>query len=342
MHVLVTGGAGYIGSHTAAELLFAGHSVTVLDDFRTGRRAAITAVERLTGRAVHLFEGDVCDPRAVAATLDGREVDAVIHFAALKAVGESVAQPLAYYSNNVSGLLVLLRELERVGVRRLVFSSSATVYGSPATVPVAEGAPLTPANPYGQTKVICERVLSDLCAADPRWQVCALRYFNPAGAHPSGDLGEDPAGIPNNLMPLVGRVAVGRMEALQVFGDDYPTPDGTGVRDYIHVVDLARAHLRALECALPAPFQAINVGTGQGCTVLELIAAYASASGRSVPYRIAARRPGDVAAAVADVGLARELLGWQAEYGLAEICRDAWRWQQRHPSGFGTTQDRAS
>ncbi|ANQ86549.1 UDP-glucose 4-epimerase [Azoarcus olearius] len=336
MTVLVTGGAGYIGSHTVLELLNAGEQVVVIDNLSNGSEEALRRVEALAGRRLAGFvNADVRDVQALDALFARYTVSAVIHFAALKAVGESVAKPLAYYDNNVCGLLGLVDAMRRAEVRRLVFSSSATVYGDPASVPIVEDFPTSATNPYGRTKLMCEQILADVAHADPAWRIALLRYFNPVGAHPSGRLGEDPAGIPNNLMPYVSQVAVGRLPALQVFGGDYPTPDGTGVRDYIHVVDLALGHLSALRRldSLP-PVDAINLGTGCGYSVLEVVEAFRKASGRAVPFRIVDRRPGDVAACWADTAKARRVLGWQAERGIAEMCADAWRWQSANPSGY--------
>lgn len=336
MTVLVTGGAGYIGSHTVLELLNAGEQVVVIDNLSNGSEEALRRVEALAGRRLAGFvNADVRDVQALDALFARYTVSAVIHFAALKAVGESVAKPLAYYDNNVCGLLGLVDAMRRAEVRRLVFSSSATVYGDPASVPIVEDFPTSATNPYGRTKLMCEQILADVAHADSAWRIALLRYFNPVGAHPSGRLGEDPAGIPNNLMPYVSQVAVGRLPALQVFGGDYPTPDGTGVRDYIHVVDLALGHLSALRRldSLP-PVDAINLGTGCGYSVLEVVEAFRKASGSAVPFRIVDRRPGDVAACWADTTKARRVLGWQAERGIAEMCADAWRWQSANPSGY--------
>ncbi|WP_407278860.1 UDP-glucose 4-epimerase GalE [Aromatoleum evansii] len=334
--VLVTGGAGYIGSHTCVALLEAGHDVVVVDNLCNSKRAALDRVERIAGRALRGFYcSDVRDAGALARVFAEQSVDAVIHFAALKAVGESVAKPLAYYENNVGGLLVLLEAMDAAGVRRLVFSSSATVYGDPASVPIREDFPVGATNPYGRTKLMCEDVLRDLVAADARWHVALLRYFNPVGAHHSGLIGEDPNGIPNNLMPYVSQVAVGKLKELQVFGGDYPTPDGTGVRDYIHVVDLAAGHVAAVERMEGLPgVSCVNLGTGRGYSVLEVARAFERASGRTVPFRIVARRPGDVAACWADASQAEKVFGWRPQYDLEAMCRDAWRWQSQNPDGY--------
>ena len=333
---LVTGGAGYIGSHTCVELLAAGQEVVVVDDLSNASPEALRRVEELSGRSLRAFvQGDVRNAELLAQVFATHEVDAVIHFAASKAVGESVAQPLAYYDNNLGGLITLLQVMEVAGCRRMVFSSSATVYGDPARVPIDEGFPTTATNPYGWTKLMGEQILRDLAASDERWKVILLRYFNPVGAHASGRIGEDPDGLPNNLMPYVSQVAVGKLPRLRVFGDDYPTPDGTGVRDYIHVVDLALGHLKALECidALPG-VTTLNLGTGRGYSVLEMLRAFEAACGRVVPFEVVARRAGDIAACWADPALAQQILGWRAERDLVTMCADAWRWQSRNPQGY--------
>jgi UDP-glucose 4-epimerase len=333
--ILVTGGAGYIGSHTVVELLEAGYEVVVLDNLSNGSREALSRVERITGRPAPLVEGDLRDEALVTRMLAGHRFDAAIHFAGLKAVGESVDKPLAYYDNNVAGTVTLLRALDAAGVRRLVFSSSATVYGDPQRVPIDEDAATGPTNPYGRTKWMIEFILADLARADARWSIANLRYFNPVGAHPSGQIGEDPEGVPNNLMPFVAQVAIGRRERLSVFGGDWPTPDGTGVRDYIHVVDLAQGHVAALRRLLEAPGAwTVNLGTGRGYSVLEMVAAFERASGRKVPYDVVARRAGDIATCYADPARAERLLGWRATRGIDEMCADTWRWQQANPSGF--------
>ncbi|NMF88810.1 UDP-glucose 4-epimerase GalE [Aromatoleum petrolei] len=334
--VLVTGGAGYIGSHTCVALLEAGHDVVVVDNLCNSKRAALDRVEQIAGRTLGgFYRADVRDAAALARVFAERPVDAVVHFAALKAVGESVAKPLAYYENNIGGLFALLAAMDAAGVRRLVFSSSATVYGDPASVPIREDFPVGATNPYGRTKLMCEDMLRDLVAADPRWHVALLRYFNPVGAHQTGLIGEDPNGIPNNLMPYVSQVAVGKLKELQVFGGDYPTSDGTGVRDYIHVVDLAAGHVAAVERMEGLPgVSCVNLGTGRGYSVLEVAQAFERASGRKVPYRIVARRPGDVAACWADASLAEKMFGWRPRYDLDAMCRDAWRWQSQNPEGY--------
>jgi UDP-glucose 4-epimerase len=337
VRVLLTGGAGYIGSHTALVLLEAGHEVSVVDNLSNSSEEALRRVSSLTGRPIAFHGVDIRDRAGLAAALEAERPEAVVHFAGLKAVGESVAEPLRYYDNNLAGTVALLEAMRSAGVRDLVFSSSATVYGDPPSVPITEATRLEATNPYGRTKLFIEELLRDTAASEPgRWRIALLRYFNPVGAHPSGRIGEDPAGIPNNLMPYVMQVAVGRHPHVRVFGDDYPTPDGTGVRDYLHVMDLAEGHLAALE-ALPKLVGAvpINLGTGQGHSVLEVIAATAEAVGREVPYEVVDRRPGDIAACWADPSLARELLGWQATRSLADMCADSWRWQSQNPDGYG-------
>ena len=333
--ILVTGGAGYIGSHTVVELLQGGFEVVVFDNLSNASPESLERVAAITGRRAELVVGDLRDEALLNRLLAERGFDAVIHFAGLKAVGESVAKPLAYYDNNVAGTVTLLRCLDAAGVRRIVFSSSATVYGDPASVPIREDAITGATNPYGRTKWFIEFILQDLAAADPRWSVGNLRYFNPVGAHPSGRIGEDPAGIPNNLMPFVAQVAVGRRESLAVFGGDWPTLDGTGVRDYIHVVDLAQGHLAALRRVFDAPgFWTVNLGTGNGRSVLEMVRAFERASGRPVPYRIVDRRAGDIASCYADPEQAERLLGWRAQLDIDAMCTDAWRWQRGNPDGY--------
>lgn len=333
--VLVTGGAGYIGSHTVLLLLEAGYSVVVLDNLSNSSRESLKRVERLTGKFLEFIEGDIRDSACLKQVFDRHEIASVIHFAGLKAVGESVAQPLRYYDCNVTGTLRLLEAMENAGVRTLVFSSSATVYGDPASVPIREDFPLSATNPYGATKLHIEDMLRDLYKSDYSWKLALLRYFNPAGAHESGEIGEDPNGIPNNLMPFIAQVAVGKRDKLSVFGGDYPTKDGTGVRDYIHVMDLAEGHLAALQ-ALEAKGGLIttNLGTGRGYSVLEMVNAFAAASGREVAYNIADRRPGDVASCYADPAFAEKVLRWKARRGIDEMCVDHWRWQKQNPDGF--------
>lgn len=340
MRVLITGGAGYIGSHTLLELLLAGHEAHVLDSFVNASPEALSRVAELAGRGFGTTEGDVRDRATLDRILTDFRPQAVIHFAALKAVGESVARPLPYFSANVAGAITLLEALAASDCRRFVFSSSATVYGDPERVPIDEAAPLGVTNPYGRTKLIMEQILGDLAASDPSWSIALLRYFNPVGAHTSGRIGEDPTGVPGNLMPFIAQVAVGRRPELRIFGNDYPTPDGTGMRDYLHVVDLAQAHLAAMDwTAAGSPetgwgCAAFNLGTGRGNSVLEVVAAFAAASGRAIPYAVAPRRSGDVAQLYADPGRAERELGWRAERSLAEMCADSWRWQMRNPQGY--------
>ena len=334
--ILLTGGAGYIGLHTAAVLIEAGHAVVLFDNFSNSKPVAVKRLEAIVGRAVPCVEGDVRSRSDMDGLFDQYPVSAVIHFAGLKAVGESADRPLRYYDNNVAGTLVLLEAMQRAEVRRFVFSSSACVYGEPDVSPIPESAALRPANVYGRTKLMVEEILRDLHVAAPGWSVALLRYFNPVGAHPGGQIGEDPNGIPNNLMPFVTQVAIGRLPELQVFGGDYPTPDGSGVRDYIHVMDLAEGHRAALDWALRDPQQVLtaNLGTGQGYSVLELVRAFEKASGQAIPHRIVARRSGDVPAYWGDPSLARQILGWSARRSLDDMCRDAWNWQSNNPQGF--------
>ena len=334
--ILVTGGAGYIGSHTVVELLQAGFAVVVVDNFSNSSPEAISRVERITARSVTVCPVNLLDSAVLEAVFDKYPVQAVIHFAGLKSVGESVAEPQRYYRENIVGTLNLCEAMVRHGVKDIVFSSSACVYGDPASVPIQEDFPTRPTNPYGWCKLMIEQILTDLQRADPAMNVALLRYFNPVGAHPSGLIGEDPRGIPNNLMPFIAQVAVGRRPKLSIFGNDYPTPDGTGVRDYIHVVDLAQGHLNALSSLTGKPGRLLcNLGTGQGYSVLEMVAAFQRAAGREVPYEIMSRRPGDIAECYADPTLARELLGWQARLGIKEMCRDHWHWQEKNPNGYG-------
>ncbi|HKQ34000.1 MAG TPA: UDP-glucose 4-epimerase GalE [Nitrospiraceae bacterium] len=335
--IFVTGGAGYIGSHTCVELLDAGCDVTVFDNFCNSHPESLARVERITGKKLHLMRGDIRDRAALLAALRESGASAVMHFAGLKAVGESVSRPLAYYDNNVVGTVRLLEAMGECGVKTLVFSSSATVYGDPQRLPLTEDHPLSATNPYGQTKLMIEEMLRDLHRSDGSWRIGILRYFNPVGAHAGGLIGEDPQGIPNNLLPVVAQVAVGRRACLNVWGNDYSTPDGTGVRDYIHVVDLALGHLKALErLEEKAECLTVNLGTGTGYSVLDIVRAFEQASGRSVPYKIAPRRPGDIASCYADPQRAFELLGWRAERGLSAMCADTWRWQSSNPDGYGS------
>lgn len=336
-YILVTGGAGYIGSHTTLCLLSAGYSVVVLDNLSNSSRESLQRVARICGKAPTFIEGDVRDGDLVGRVLREYPISAVLHFAGLKAVGESVREPLRYYDNNVAGSVTLCRAMAQAGVFQLVFSSSATVYGEPDTVPYREDFPTgAPTNPYGRSKLMVEELLCDLARSDERWAIALLRYFNPVGAHESGLIGEDPNGIPNNLLPYISQVAVGRLPRLSVFGDDYPTPDGTGVRDYIHVMDLAEGHLKALQALeLRCGAHVWNLGTGQGYSVLEMVRAFERVSGRTVAYEVVARRPGDIAACWADTGLAERELSWRAERGLDTMMRDAWRWQEQNPQGYG-------
>ena len=333
--ILVTGGAGYIGSHMCVELLQAGHKVVVLDNLSNASAASLDAVKRITQKSLDFVEGDLRNSDLLEKLFTETAIDGVLHFAGLKAVGESTALPLQYYDNNVNGTLRLLDAMRQADCKTLVFSSSATVYGMPDEMPLRESAPTAAINPYGRTKLMIEEILRDLYAADTTWRISLLRYFNPVGAHASGQIGEDPNDIPNNLMPFISQVAVGRRDVLNVFGDDYPTQDGTGVRDYIHVVDLARGHLRALEYLANEPKLCIhNLGTGNGYSVLDAVKAFERASGREIPFRIAGRRPGDTAVSYADPTKAQQELGWTAEYDLQRMCEDTWRWQSKHPNGF--------
>ena len=335
MKILVTGGAGYIGTHTCVELLDAGHDVVVVDNFSNSKPEALRRVAEITGKTLDFVEADLLDRQALDAIFSQHAIEAVIHFAGFKAVGESVTIPLRYYHNNLTGTFHLLEAMEAAGCKRLVFSSSATVYGLAETVPLQEDAPLGATNPYGQTKLMLEQILRDVAAADPEWSVALLRYFNPVGAHVSGRIGEDPNGIPNNLMPFITQVAIGKRTELAVFGDDYNTPDGTGVRDYIHVVDLAKGHLKALHrVAAKKGAEAYNLGTGTGYSVLDMVKAFESASGKTIPYRITNRRSGDIGASYGDPGKAFRELGWKAELGLDRMCEDSWRWQSQNPNGY--------
>ncbi len=333
--IFVTGGAGYIGSHTCLELLEAGHEVTVFDSLCNSQRESLERVQRITGKTLRFVQGDIRDRAALVAALHDSGASAVIHFAGLKAVGESVAKPLAYYDNNVVGTVRLLEAMVECDVTTLVFSSSATVYGDPQRLPLTEDHPVSATNPYGQTKLVIEGMLGDLFQSDASWRIAILRYFNPVGAHASGLIGEDPQGTPNNLLPFVAQVAVGRREYLNVWGKDYATPDGTGVRDYIHVVDLALGHLRALQRLQQGPqCLTVNLGTGVGYSVLDMVRAFEQASGKPVPIQFAARRAGDIASCYADPALAWSLLGWKAQRDLAAMCADAWRWQSLNPNGY--------
>ncbi len=335
MRILVTGGTGYIGSHTCLSLLEAGYEPVIVDNLCNSKRAVLERLTQISGREINFHEGDIRDQALLESLLVDEKIEAVIHFAGLKAVGESVSMPLAYYENNVDGTVSLLKTMDKTDVRCIVFSSSATVYGDPQQLPIPETAPLSATNPYGRSKLFIEEILRDLAVADSRWSLVILRYFNPVGAHPSGLIGEDPQDIPNNLMPFVAQVAVGRREKLSVFGNDYPTRDGTGVRDYIHVVDLAEGHVAALNAhASETGVFTYNLGTGNGSSVLEIVEAFAQASGRPVPYQVVDRRPGDIAECYADPTQAREKLGWQATRELDAMTADAWRWQSGSPNGY--------
>lgn len=339
MKILVTGGAGYIGSHTCVELLNAGHEPIVLDNLCNSSPIAIQRVEQITGKALPFVEGDIRDKQTLNRLMAAHQFDAVIHFAGLKAVGESCTMPLKYYDNNISGTITLCQAMAAHNIKRLIFSSSATVYGDPHTLPIEESFPLSATNPYGHSKLVIEEILRELYKSDPQWNIALLRYFNPVGAHPSGLIGEDPNDIPNNLLPYISQVAIGKLKQLQVFGDDYPTPDGTGVRDYIHVVDLARGHVKALEKLAEddRDCHVWNLGVGKGYSVLEMIRAFERASGRQVPYVVTDRRPGDIAACYAHPEKAeRELGGWKAEYTLDDIMAHAWKWQSENPQGYGS------
>lgn len=334
--ILVTGGAGFIGSHTVVELIQAGHLPVIIDNLCNASPQVIGRIAEITGYTPAFYQGDIRDRELLRRIFAEHPIQSVIHFAALKAVGESVNKPLEYYSNNVSGSLILLEEMQRAGVKSIVFSSSATVYGDPDTVPITETAPLGQAtNPYGASKQMMERMMADLHTADPEWSVILLRYFNPIGAHPSGRIGEQPNGIPNNLLPYVCQVAAGKLAELSVFGDDYPTPDGTGVRDYIHVMDLASGHVAALGWMNGrSGCETFNLGTGRGTSVLEIVRAFSRACGRELPYVIEPRRAGDVTANYADCSKAREEMGWQARFGIDDMCRDSWNWQSQNPNGY--------
>jgi UDP-glucose 4-epimerase len=335
MKVLVTGGAGYIGSHTVVLLVEAGHEVVVLDNFCNASRESIKRVEKIVNQSIELIEGDIRNREDLKAVFENHTIDAVIHFAGLKAVGESVELPLKYYDNNVYGTVVLCEVMAEYGCKSIIFSSSATVYGDPHTTPITEDFPLSATNPYGRSKLMVEEVLRDLYVSDNAWKIVLLRYFNPVGAHISGSIGEDPNGIPNNLMPFIAQTAVGKRACLSVFGNDYNTKDGTGVRDYIHVVDLAEGHLKSLERLENfSEVMTINLGTGNGYSVLDMIKAFEKASGKKVPYKIAPRRAGDIATCFADPSYAKGVLEWEAEKGIDEMCQDTWRWQSKNPSGY--------
>jgi UDP-glucose 4-epimerase len=336
MKILVTGGAGYIGSHTCVELLQAGYEVIAIDNLSNSSEESLRRVQQISRKQLIFHKIDLLDALALQALFEVHQISAVVHFAGLKAVGESVAIPLRYYQNNVSGSLVLLEAMQRAQVRKIVFSSSATVYGEPQSVPIREDFPLSATNPYGRSKLMIEDILRDLSASDDHWDIALLRYFNPVGAHPSGQIGEDPRGIPNNLVPYIAQVAVGKLPELRVFGGDYPTPDGTGIRDYIHVVDLAGGHIQALKILDQNPgLVTYNLGTGTGYSVLEVLRSFEAASGKTIPYQIVERRPGDVAASYADPSLAESALKWKAQRDIDQMCADVWRWQSLNPQGFG-------
>ena len=338
MSILVAGGAGYIGSHTCVELLEAGYEVVVVDNLYNASEESLKRVEKITGKTVTFYEADILDKEALNKIFDAHEIEAVIHFAGYKAVGESVQKPIEYYYNNMTGTLVLCDVMRAHGVKNIVFSSSATVYGDPAQIPITENCPKgQPTNPYGWTKSMLEQVLTDIHTSDKEWNVILLRYFNPFGAHKSGMIGEDPKGIPNNLVPYVAQVAVGKRPCLGVFGNDYDTPDGTGVRDYIHVVDLAAGHVKAIEKLRENPgVEVYNLGTGNGYSVLQVVAAFEKACGHAIPYEIKPRREGDIATCYCDPQKATEDLGWEAKYGIEEMCEDSWRWQSTNPDGYAT------
>lgn len=335
MKILVTGGAGYIGSHTCLELLKAGYEVIAVDNLSNSKEESLRRVQELAGKSLEFYKVDLLDQTGLERVFAGSEIESVVHFAGLKAPGESVSMPLRYYQNNVTGSLILCEVMKAHQVKNLVFSSSATVYGDPHTVPVKEDFPLSATNPYGRSKLMIEDILRDLYSSDPGWNIALLRYFNPVGAHPSGQIGEDPNGIPNNLVPYIAQVAVGKLARLPVYGNDYPTPDGTGIRDYLHVVDLAIGHLKAIEKLKMNPGAVVyNLGTGQGYSVLEMVAAFERACGKKIPYEIVGRRPGDVAVSYADPSKAGEELGWEAVRGIDAMCADTWRWQSHNPNGY--------
>jgi len=333
--VLVTGGAGYIGSHTVVLLIEAGHEVVIFDNFSNASKESVTRVEQIVGKKIDVIEGDIRSEDNLKHVFDTHAIDAVIHFAGLKAVGESVEKPLEYYDNNVNGTVTLCRVMQQYGCKSIIFSSSATVYGDPATTPIKEDFPTSATNPYGRSKLFIEEILRDVYGSDNSWKIVLLRYFNPVGAHPSGLIGEDPNGIPNNLMPFIAQTAVGKRKILRVFGNDYPTKDGTGVRDYIHVMDLAAGHVKALEKLTGFnEVMTINLGTGTGYSVLEMVKAFEAASGKLVPYTIAPRRAGDIAICYADPSYAKKVLEWEAIYGIEKMCEDSWRWQSMNPNGY--------
>lgn len=335
MAILVTGGAGYIGSHTCVELLASGYDIVVVDNLLNSKKESINRIHEITGMPLKFIKADLLDKEALESVFKQFQIETVVHFAGLKAVGESVSIPLRYYQNNIAGSLVLCELMQKYNVKNIVYSSSATVYGDPASVPITEDFPLHPENPYGRTKLMIEEILRDLYVSDKEWNILILRYFNPVGAHFSGRIGEDPNGIPNNLIPYISQVAVGKLKELKIFGNNYPTPDGTGIRDYIHVTDLALGHLKAIEKLKYNPgVEVYNLGTGRGYSVLEMVAAFSKACGRDIPYRIVDRRPGDIATCYADPSKAEKELGWQAGKGIEEMCADTWRWQSDNPDGY--------
>ena len=335
MHILVTGGAGYIGSHTCVELLEKSYKVTIIDNLSNSKKIAINRIEEITGKSVEFIRGDILDEEKLDSVFAENNFDAVIHFAGLKAVGESVQIPLEYYNNNISGTLTLCRVMNKYNVKNLIFSSSATVYGLNQNVPFKEDFPTSATNPYGRSKLMIEEILSDLYNSDNSWNIVLLRYFNPVGAHHSGMIGEDPNGLPNNLMPFISQVAVGKLDKLRIFGDDYPTKDGTGVRDYIHVVDLAQGHLRAIDqLKKESGFKVYNLGHGQGYSVLEIIDSFKKETGKNIPYEVVERRAGDIATSYADANLAKEELQWETTKDISDMCRDSWNWQQKNPEGY--------
>ena len=335
MSILVTGGAGYIGSHACVELLKAGYEVVVIDNLSNSKEESIKRIREIAGKSVKFYKADLLDREALENIFNEQHIDSVMHFAGLKAVGESVSIPLKYYYNNITGTLILCEIMKKYGAKNLVFSSSATVYGDPHMVPISEDFPLSATNPYGRTKLMIEEILRDMYKADSDWNIAILRYFNPVGAHSSGKIGEDPNGIPNNLVPYITQVAIGKLKELKVYGNDYATPDGTGVRDYIHVVDLALGHLKALEKLEAKPgIVTYNLGTGKGFSVLEMVKAFSKASGREIPYKVTGRRPGDIAQCYADPSKAASELGWSAERTIEQMCADSWRWQITNPNGY--------
>jgi UDP-glucose 4-epimerase len=338
MNVLVTGGAGYIGSHTVIELIAAGHTPIIVDNFSNSNPAVLKRIEEIVESSVIFYELDVRDQEALAKIVNRHEIEATIHFAGYKAVGESVEEPVKYYMNNVGSTLALVDVLGEAGAKKFIFSSSATVYGDPEKLPITEDQALSATNPYGQTKLMCEQILRDVATSDEDWNISLLRYFNPVGAHESGLIGEDPSGVPNNLVPYIAQVAVGKRKELSVYGDDYKTPDGTGVRDYLHVVDLAKAHVAALDKNNEPGATAFNLGTGEGISVLEMIAAFEKASGKTIPYKVVGRRAGDIASCYADPSKAEKILGWKAELGIERMCEDTWRWQSGNPDGFDASR----